>query len=405
MSEAIKIQITRTFKIIMIFSFALYLSCGNGDSPNNETLLPATVENSIEESKLATVTLSQKAEERLGIEIFSVEIRNMPGRIKIGGEIMASPGNDVIISAPMAGTVLKIEGSQIPTAGKFVKRGDPIMRLLLIPPQNVLIGARAELAVKQERYDATQSKLDRAKLLLSSKAISEKDYEETQVEYIQADAALKTAKARLNLLDGNVLSEDEDGLSILVLESPLEGVLKRIYVTHGQTVPTASNLFEVANLNPLWVRVPVYVGDLEKIDLLQDAVIDLLGSMENKSSSTARLIQGPPLSNANSASADLYFELMNPDNHLRIGQKVSVTLIQKSETESLVIPFSSILYDIYGGNWVYIRVAPQTYSRQRVEISHLIDDFAVLSKGLKEGDQIVSTAVAELYGTEFGVGK
>lgn len=90
---------------------------------------------------------------------------------------------------------------------------------------------------------------------------------------------------------------------------------------------------------------------------------------------------------------------------MRIGQKVSVTLTQKSPVESLVVPTSAVFYDIYGGNWVYTRIAPQTYVRCRVEVSHMVDKFAVLSRGLKEGDEVVSAAAAEIYGTEFGVGK
>ncbi|MCJ7582346.1 MAG: efflux RND transporter periplasmic adaptor subunit [Candidatus Aminicenantes bacterium] len=405
MSEKVKIQYKQIRIILVILTFFFFLSCGKGDSPSEKSSLPAKVENMVEELKLATVTLTQKAEERLGLEIVSVEKRNMPGSLNIGGEIMASPGHDVKVASPVAGTIFKTESGQIPTAGKWVKRGEQIMRLLILPPENSLIGAQEELSVKQEQYDNAKSKFDRAALLLSSKAISEKVYEENQVELIQAQAALTTAKARLNLLNGGELKGDEKGLSVIVLVSPLEGVLQRIFVAHGQTVPASADLFEVASLDPLWVRVPVYIGDLEKVDLFQNAVIELLGSKDNTTIYKARPVQGPPLSDANSASADLYFELTNPDKLLRIGQKVSVTLLKKSSNESLVVPVSAILYDIYGGTWVYTRIAPRTYARSRVEMSHLIDKDAVLLRGLKEGDQIVSAAVAELYGTEFGVGK
>ena len=106
-----------------------------------------------------------------------------------------------------------------------------------------------------------------------------------------------------------------------------------------------------------------------------------------------------------SASADLYFELENADRLLRIGQKVNVILMQKSSSESLIVPTSAILYDIDGGTWVYHRIAPQTYSRLRVEVSHMVGEYAVLIRGLEEGDEVVTEAVAEIYGTEFGVGK
>lgn len=100
-----------------------------------------------------------------------------------------------------------------------------------------------------------------------------------------------------------------------------------------------------------------------------------------------------------------FFEISNSDRLLRIGQKVSVSLLQKSHKDSLIVPSSAILYDINGGNWVYAKIAPYVYSRRRVEVSHIVDDFAVLTRGLKVGDEVVVAGAAEIFGTEFGVGK
>ena len=63
------------------------------------------------------------------------------------------------------------------------------------------------------------------------------------------------------------------------------------------------------------------------------------------------------------------------------------------------------MYDIYGGNWVYTKIAPNVYSRRRVEVSHIVNEFAVLIRGVKVGDEVVVAGVAEIFGTEFGVGK
>ena len=40
-----------------------------------------------------------------------------------------------------------------------------------------------------------------------------------------------------------------------------------------------------------------------------------------------------------------------------------------------------------------------------LEISRILDDIVVIKRGIAENDQVVFTAVAELYGTEFGGGK
>ena len=59
----------------------------------------------------------------------------------------------------------------------------------------------------------------------------------------------------------------------------------------------------------------------------------------------------------------------------------------------------------FRGTWVYRRSAPQAYERVRVEVSHLVDGLAVVRRGVRAGDEVVVAGAAELFGTEFGVGK
>lgn len=391
--------------IFFIGLLFIFYACGRGPHSDKKSEVPAKVKNAVQESALSTVTLSTKAEERLGIDISQAAYRKIPQILEIGGEIMAIPGNNAQVAAPVAGTVLKSHSGEFPRAGKIVKGGEEILRLLMLPPEKEMLGAQEEVTVRQEEYEVAQAKADRAEKLLSSKAISEKAVEEIGAELARARAALKAAKARLNLLSGGDLDSAAGNLSTLVLESPFDGVLQKIFVAPSQTVPPGAILFEVSKFDPLWVRVPVYVGDLSKIDHEKGASVKPLGMDLRSKSFEAKPVQGPPLSDARSASADLFFEISNADNIFRIGQKVTVSLHQKVAEESLVVPESALLYDIHGGNWIYIKIAPHVYARRRVEISHIVDNIVVLSRGLKEGENVVIAGVAEIYGTEFGVGK
>lgn len=393
------------FFLIIFSSLMVFYSCGRNHGAAEESQKPAKVEKAVQESALSTVTLSPRAEERLGIEISLVESRSLPGSLELGGEIISVPGSDIRISAPVAGTVLNSKSGKAPPAGKYVKRGEEILRLLILPPEKELLGAREEVVVRQEELEVAQAKADRAKQLLVSKAISEKAFEEIQAELTRAKASLNAATARLSFLSGEDLEAAAGNLSTLALESPVDGVLQRMFVAPGQTVPPSAVLFEVASLEPVWVRVPVYVGDLAKIDLEKDATIIPLGTDQNSTFFQATPVQGPPLSDASSASADLYFEIANSERLFRIGQKVRVSLLQKAPEESLAIPVSAILYDINGGSWVYVRIASHVYSRCRVEVSHVVNDYAVLTRGLNSGDEVVVAGAAEIFGTEFGVGK
>jgi cobalt-zinc-cadmium efflux system membrane fusion protein len=400
-----KLHFSKLAKYLCPIILLILFSCGRNHQSAEKSQPPAKAENVVPESALSTITLSPKAEERLGIEISTVESRKLPASLKLGGEIISLPGNEVKVSAPGAGTVLKSKVGEVLIAGKFVKRGQEILRLLLLPPEKDLLGAREEVALKQEQLEVAQAKFNRAKHLLANSAISEKAFEEAPVELTRAKAALNAATARLNLLTNTDLDTAAESLSTLALESPIDGVLQSILVAPGQTVPAATILFEIARINPVWVRVPVYVGDLAKIDIQKDVAVKPLGTDQNSSFFKAKPVQGPLLSDANSASADLFYEISNNNKLFRIGQKVSVSLILKSSEKSLIVPWPAILYDIYGGNWVYTKIAPHVYSRRRVEVSHIVDEFAVLTRGVKVGDEVVVAGAAEIFGTEFGAGK
>jgi len=394
----------KVFFIILVLLLTLY-SCGKKGGPAEELQKPAKVANAVEESALSTVTLSPKAEERLGIEISPVEYKKLPGSLELGGEIISVPGKDARVSAPVPGVVLHSLSGRIPTAGNSVKKGEEILRLLMLPPESELLGAQEEVVVRKEELNVVQAKADRSKQLLASKAISEKAHEEVQAELARSKASLNIAEARLDLLSGRNLDTAAENLSTLILESPVDGVLQRIFVAQGQTVAASRALFEVASLKPVWVRVPVYVGDLDKIDLQKDATVIPLGENQSEIFIHASPVHGPPLSDASSASADLFFEISNNKRLFRIGQKVRVSLLRKAPEESLVIPWSAILYDMNGGIWVYVKISPQVYSRRRVEVSHIVDDLIVLTRGVNAGDGVVTAGAVEIFGTEFGVGK
>ena len=64
-----------------------------------------------------------------------------------------------------------------------------------------------------------------------------------------------------------------------------------------------------------------------------------------------------------------------------------------------------MLYDAHGGTWVYQKAGAHAYHRRRVEVKTVVDSLAVLAGGLEPGTEVVTDGAAELFGTEFGIGK
>jgi hypothetical protein len=108
---------------------------------------------------------------------------------------------------------------------------------------------------------------------------------------------------------------------------------------------------------------------------------------------------------ARSSSVDLYFECENKNGKLRPGQRIGIQLAFRGEDRGITAPKKLIIYDIYGGTWVYIKTADHVFERQRVLIRYMMGDRAVLAEGPMAGTLVVTDGAAELFGTEFGSGK
>lgn len=178
-----------------------------------------------------------------------------------------------------------------------------------------------------------------------------------------------------------------------------------IDVAPGETVGAGQALFHVVRLDRVWIRVPVYVGHRRDIDTERDASIAEYGQGLDVPRRSAKYVSAPPSADPAATTVDLFYELANDDGRLYPGQKVAVMLTMRSETQSLIIHSSAILYDIHGGAWVYEEIAPLTYMRRRVQVEYTENENAVLAAGPEPGTKVVTDGAAELFGTEFGVGK
>ncbi len=414
------------------FTCALILACclggcgGPGPSKSGKKEPPAKVEKHPQEADIYRVTLTPKAVQRLGITTGRIERKNVPRHRTFGGEVVIPTGAAIVVSAPFRGTLGVPREGTIPPPGARVRAGQPIFSFvpLLSPERDVptpaervlMANARASLVsaqivaagdVKraQAEVDAARIALRRAEQLLRDKAGSARAVDETKAT---SNLALKTheaAQARKDVLESLTLDADKGRLRTIEITAPGHGILRNLSATRGQTVTAGTPLFEVVNLDTVWIRVPVYVGQLDEIDAKADATLGALKGGSNRTPRKATPISAPPSADPISATVDLYFKIKNTDGTLHPGQRIGVTLPLTVEAESLVVPWAAVLYDIHGTTWVYEKTAKTVFRRRRVLVRYTTDDLAVLAAGPKVGTEVVVDGAAELFGTEFGTGK
>jgi RND family efflux transporter MFP subunit len=324
---------------------------------------------------------------------------------------MPAVGKAVVVSAPLSGT-LRAAADAIPQAGEHVTVGKVLFELLpLVTPEGRAnlaaskIDAEGQVKAAQTQWEAAQIALNRAKKLLAGEAGSKRAVDEAQAQHDLAKENLDAAKARAAVLE-RVAGELDDGTAAPIpIVAPQAGVLRSVSALSGQSVPSGAPLFEVVNLDRVWIRVPVYVGDATEVDSHAEARIGNLTARPGTYERTARPVVAPPTANAATGTVDVYYEIDNRDAGYRPGERVGVSVTLAGSNDNLTVPWSAVIHDIYGGTWVYESTAPHEFVRRRVVVRHVVGKTAVLAAGPRAGTKVVTAAAAELFGTETGFSK
>ena len=102
----------------------------------------------------------------------------------------------------------------------------------------------------------------------------------------------------------------------------------------------------------------------------------------------------------------IHYQVTSADHGLVNRQLVFVELALSGDGERRkIIPYAAVLYDAKGQTWVYTNPEQLVFTRQPIHIDTIMGDEAFLVDGPPVGTAVVTVGGAELYGTEFGVGK
>jgi hypothetical protein len=314
---------------------------------------PASVTKTANETEFNTITLKPKAEERLKIKSVEVVRKNLTDERIYGGEVILPISGAGDSAGSNSQSILSLLPTM--TAADRIKVAEA-----QVEADGLIHAARAQL-------EAVSVNLARATRMLEEKSGSRRAMDDAQAQVSLAEAELSKALSKRELL----------GPPVLASVTP-------------ETV---------------WVRVPVYVGDLDRIDKSKTAKLVALSARAGEAGRIAVPVSAPPSSNPAAASIDLFYAADNKDQRFQLGQRVGVALALNSGGDALVVPWSSVISDIYGGTWVYESKGDHQFVRQRVQVDRVVGEVAALASGPPIGAKVVTDGAAELFGTEVGFSK
>ena len=224
----------------------------------------------------------------------AIQARDIVERVSASGKIQ--PEIEVKITAEVNGQIVELPVKE----GDMVEKGDLLVQLnpdiyeaallraeaSLNSARSNLASARAQVAQGEANQFASAKAFARAQSLLTSKVISQAEFDQNEASYLTANANLTSAKesvrsAEFAILSGEAsLQEARDNLSRTTLVAPQAGVVTALSKEVGESVQgngfTAGEvIMKVSDLSTMEVNVEVNESDIVRIHMKDEAEIEV----------------------------------------------------------------------------------------------------------------------------------
>jgi Cu(I)/Ag(I) efflux system membrane fusion protein len=219
----------------------------------------------------------------------------------------------------------------------------------------------------------------------------------TKDEYPQLYTAAQNKLKLLKLSDKQIAQIEQSGMvkEYFDIYADASGFITQKRVSPGDYIKAGEVLFDVADMQRLWVKFDAYERDLPFISV-GDEIEFIVSSLPSKSYSV-KISYIDPVIDQQKRTAALRAEVTNSDGKLKpqmfVHGKLSSNL--KYAKEALVIPKSAVMWT-GKRSVVYVRVPNADiplFEFREIEIGESLGNFYVVNSGVAEGEEVVT------YGT------
>jgi membrane fusion protein (multidrug efflux system) len=282
------------------------------------------------------------------------------------------PVQGVTVSAELAGKVVEIRFK----SGRRVKKGEVLVCQDTTSEQAQLAGAKALVR-------STKADLERAAKMLPDKIISQADYDKARATY---DQAVSQALGIKTLIDKKTI------------RAPFSGRLGIRKVNLGQILKDGDPIVTLESLDPIYVDFSLPQQQI--IHLRPGLGVRVLCDAYPCETNAGKVTAIEPKVESETRNIQVEAELANKNETLHPGMFVHVAVELPGEEKALMIPSTAVLYAPYGNSVFIVSEAKggkgKALRQQFIRLGKKHGDFVVVTKGLTEGESIVSTGVFRL---------
>jgi len=239
-----------TAVIVSAFLITL-ISCSSGTKGAAETKEEEVLPEDIVELRDDQIKLAD-------IEIGSIEMQSMSGKLKVSGIVSVAPQNLATVCMPMGGFVKST--SLMP--GNVVRKG----QVLAILENQEFVDIQQNYLEAKNKFEFAEAEFKRHTELYKNDVYSQQNLQQVTSDYKNLKAQVKALEQKLALIGINtaILHEDDISSSVAVT-APISGFLKTVNVNIGKFVAPADVMFEIVNSDKLFLELTLFEKDADKV--------------------------------------------------------------------------------------------------------------------------------------------
>lgn len=239
------------YKIALCILLSISIvSCGN-----KETAKEAEAETQTENT---LIELSAEQAKNAGIQTAGLEEKNISGSFRVNGLIDVPPQNMVSVSMPLGGY---LKSTQL-LPGMHISKGE----VIAVMEDQQYIQLQQDFLTAKARFVYLENEYKRQRDLNTSKATSDKVFQQAESDYVSQKIAIRSLEEKLKLIGINPVKLNENTMSKSVeLRSPIDGFVSKVDVNIGKYVSPTEVIFELVNPSDIHLSLTVFEADLPNV--------------------------------------------------------------------------------------------------------------------------------------------
>lgn len=347
---------------------------------------------------------------------FSAAVRG-PLRVTIDEEGETRVRNRFVISAPVAGRVLRLElepGDSVRAGATVLATFQPQAPVLLdarsraeaearVKAAEAALGlARAERDRRQAELDFARAELERMRRLAGEEVVSREAFESTELREKTAEKALRVAEFSIKSAEQDLaaarasLVQNSPGVAgvPIVIHSPVDGVvLKRLRESEA-VVLAGEPLVEVADPADLEIVSDLLSTDAVKVRAGQKVLIEQWGG-DHALEGNVRRVEPSGFTKISALGVEeqrvnVIVDFTDPRaawQALGDGFRVEIRVVVWERDDVVKVPVASLFRQ--GEDWAVFTVTEDRAGLQKIEIGERNDLEAEVVSGLAEGEKVI----------------